>query len=191
MLLVIARDGMTLGGGFFPGATDCCRKYMNTLEQDPFEKLQSLIRQPVFASLANDSLLLLFEAREGGRVSERLVLRVNHPWRLLLEGGVVGQSREFFSGRSSQGHQSLVDWDRWSRDFANWIPVRLTGMSIGVDSPDLRLVFQSGHVLESISEAGVDADWSLKHQNGAEILNARKLARFPWGSLCFQEKPAE
>ena len=163
---------------------------MNPVIRDPFERLQRLVNQPLIASLSNNSLLLLFEIHEDARISDRQVLRVNHPWKLLFNSSLVGDSREFFSGADVDA-VIPSDWDHWSRGFANWVPGKLTGLSIGVDSPDLRLVFQSGHVLESISEAGVDADWSLKHQNGAEILNARKLARFPWGSLCFQEKPAE
>jgi hypothetical protein len=108
---------------------------------------------------------------------------VNHPWRLLLGNEVVGESREFFSGRGSGGRASLIDWDRWSRGFANWVPARLTGLSIGVDCPDLRLIFQSGHVLEAMSEPGHAANWSLNHHQGSEIINCKALEKISWGDM--------
>lgn len=159
---------------------------MNPMIRDPFATLQQLINQPLFASLSNNSLLLLFEIQEGARISDRQVLRVNHPWKLLFNSSLVGESREFFSV-SDVDAGLPVDWDHWSRDFANWVPGKLTGLSIGVDRPDLRLVFQSSHVLEAISEDVIPADWTLQHHKGAEIMNANTLVRFPWGELFLPE----
>ena len=150
---------------------------------DGFKQLQSLVHQTLIASLANNQIMLLFEDAGAPRTARRLTLRINHPWSLFFHSVIVGESREFFAGPQTPAAQQGTDRDRWSLGFANWVPGKLTGLSVCVNSPDLRLVFQSGHVLECTSLPDLPASWSLHPNKGPVIVRSQAIARMPWQNL--------
>lgn len=151
------------------------------MNDSPVSKIESLVGKPVVASLANNSLLLCFECRDWTQQLSRHVLKIQNPWKLLLNGVVVGDSREF-PPCIPPSLQKKIDWDRWSLGFANWMPGSITAISVGVNSPDLRLIFQSGHILEAMSEPELPADWCLQLYKGATIINAADIASYTWRS---------
>lgn len=131
-----------------------------------------------FGFLSQDLDLILHFLKVGGTQVEGRMLQIKHPWRVLPGKVVVGEGTEF-DGRNSHGSR-----DRSSLRFACWVPGEINGFSLGVGSPDLRLTFQSGHVLEAISEPGLTAEWSLQRARGKAILTGKVLAQFPWHELC-------
>ncbi len=136
------------------------------------DKLHSLVDRKITTSLANNSLLFTLELPNKG---QRLTLWVHSPWRLLLDAKVVGESCEFFDGKNFPKKSSWMEWDRWSLGFANWIPGSITSVSVGLITPDLRLVFQSGHILEAFSSEQGQANWSFSGSSGEVFVSAMSL----------------
>lgn len=150
---------------------------MDSEADDPLAMLEALKGLPVVNALDGNALILHF-LKPGGSQAEGRMLRIQHPWRLLFGKVVVGESVEF-DGRDSRGSR-----DRSSLGFACWVPGKIDGFSLGVGSPDLWLTFESGHVLEAISEPGLTAEWSLRRTRGKTIVTGASLAGYSWRELC-------
>ncbi len=119
--------------------------------------LRSLVGVTCERSLATNSLKLRFDCALSDR--GRAYIWIDPPWRLTLADQLVTGSDDWpvWDGvKDRDVNQPL--WEKWCSLFDPLNRTTLVDVSVGVQFPDLRLDFQTGHRIETFGNS-VDGYW--------------------------------
>lgn len=133
--------------------------------------LHSLLGVPCERSLATNSLKFRFDCRESEK--GRAYIWIDPPWRMTSAGKFVTGSRDgpvWDGGEDKEVNQPL--WEAWSALFDPLNRTILVDASVGEQLPDLRLVFESGHQIETFGNADDDCWWYYCDRVTGEVFEA-------------------
>jgi hypothetical protein len=133
--------------------------------------LGSLIGVACERSLATNSLKLRFDCVQSDK--RRVYVWMDPPWRLRLGGQLVTGSADWpvWDGvENPEVNRPL--WEAWCGLLDPLNRTRLVGVSVGPQLPDLRLDFETGHIVETFGNSGDDYWWYYRNSTTGEVYEA-------------------
>ena len=144
---------------------------MDEVRRALLTSLQSLFGEFCEQSLATNSLKIRFDCRatEKGRV----YIWIDPPLRMTLDGKLVTGSADWpvWDGVEDEGTNRPI-WEAWCELFDPLYQTTLVGASVGELFPDLRLVFKSGHQIETFGNSGNGYWWYYRDRITGEVFEA-------------------
>lgn len=136
--------------------------------------LRSCFGTPHEFLLATNSIRIRFDVERHPK--GRAYVWIDPPWLLLAGGTIVTTSGDCPTLDDEDKETSRQSWRSWCAHFDPLDHTSLAEVSVGLDHPDLRLGFASGHCIETFSTGGPGCWWYYRDCVTGEVFEAGR-----WG----------
>ena len=133
--------------------------------------LRALVGIPCKRSLATNSIKFRFDCRLSDK--GRAYLWIDPPWRLTLAGDLVSGSADWpvWDGvEDKEVNQPL--WEAWCARFDLLDRATLSDVTVDRGCPDIRLRFESGHIIETFGNSTHGYWWYYRDRLTGEVFEA-------------------
>jgi hypothetical protein len=132
--------------------------------------LRSHAGSPCEFLLVTNSIRIRFDISECPK--GKAYLWIDPPWRLRAGDAVVTGSAGCPDGSEAGDEEYRARWLRWVAHFDPLEQAVFADASVGIEHPDLRLGFGSGHSIETFSNGGPGCWWYYLDREADEVFEA-------------------